>query len=65
MSQKIVSLDSRRPKKYVTLKCTFCAHVHAAVVTITSRRQQFYPCPNCDETASVPIDDGPNGGNAA
>ena len=49
---KVVQLDSRRPKGFVELYCTFCLTEHAAVVTLGMR---YYSCTGCDEIAAVPV----------
>jgi hypothetical protein len=49
---KVVVLDSRRPKGFVELFCTFCHTERAVVVTLGKR---YYSCTGCDEIAAVPV----------
>lgn len=50
---KIFYLDDYRPRVTETMHCLFCrtSHVQRHVV---DRSRQYFPCPGCDETASVP-----------
>ena len=35
------------------MRCLFCGLVHV-LRHVTGTRTRYYPCPGCDETASVP-----------
>jgi hypothetical protein len=49
----IVNLDDYRPRVTETMHCLFCRTVHAQHHIVDSRRT-YFPCPGCDETASIP-----------
>jgi hypothetical protein len=50
---KIVNLDDYRPRVTETMHCLFCRTVHAQH-HVVDRRRTYFPCPGCDETASIP-----------
>jgi len=51
---KILYLDDFRPRVTETMRCLFCGMVHVLCHIVTGTRPRYYPCPGCDETASVP-----------
>ena len=50
---QILYLDDFRPEVTETMRCLFCGMVHVQR-HIAGTRRQYFPCPGCDETASVP-----------
>lgn len=53
MTGKLINLDDHRPKVYETMRCLFCNLVHTALHPQSGPRT-YFPCPGCDEVASVP-----------
>jgi hypothetical protein len=49
----VVWLDDFRPRVTEYMLCLFCGHTHL-LKHVQERRPTYYPCPGCDETASVP-----------
>jgi hypothetical protein len=50
---KVLYLDDFRPKVTDSMRCLFCGTVHILRHVVT-RQTQYFPCPGCDETTSVP-----------
>ncbi len=50
---KVLYLDDFRPRVTETMRCLFCGMVHV-LRHVTGTRTHYFPCPGCDETASVP-----------
>ena len=50
---KIVTLDDFRPRITEQMLCLFCGLTHV-LRHLVHRRQPYFECPGCDETASVP-----------
>lgn len=53
MTAAIIPLDSKRPNVYESMVCLWCWSERYEVHRDLGPRA-YYPCPNCDETASVP-----------
>lgn len=49
----ILNLDDFRPRVTEQMRCLFCGLTHM-LRHLTDRRQHYFECPGCDETASVP-----------
>ncbi len=49
----ILFIDDFRPRTTETMRCLFCGMVHV-LRHVTGTRNSYFPCPGCDETASVP-----------
>jgi hypothetical protein len=49
----IFYLDDVRPVVTEAMLCLFCGQVHV-LRHVTGTRTNYFPCPGCDETASVP-----------
>jgi hypothetical protein len=50
---KLLYLDDFRPVTTEHMRCLFCGVVHV-LKHVTGTRNTYFPCPGCDETASVP-----------
>lgn len=50
---KLLYLDDFRPVITETMRCLFCGMVHV-LRHVKGTRTRYFPCPGCDETASVP-----------
>jgi transposase-like protein len=50
---KVVVLDDFRPRVTERMQCLFCGLTHV-LRHLANRRQPYFECPGCDETASVP-----------
>lgn len=50
---QVLQLDDFRPVVTESMRCLFCGEVHI-LKHITGTRARYFPCPGCDETASVP-----------
>jgi hypothetical protein len=50
---QLVYLDDFRPVTTEHMRCLFCGVVHV-LKHVTGTRNTYFPCPGCDETASVP-----------
>lgn len=49
----VVHLDDYRPRITETMRCLFCGLAHVLRHRV-DRPEQYFTCPGCDETASVP-----------
>jgi transposase len=49
----VVQLDDYRPRVTESMRCLCCGLTHV-LRHLQDRRQQYFACPGCDETASVP-----------
>jgi transposase-like protein len=52
-SPKILVLDDFRPRITERMHCLFCGVTHV-LRHLVHRRESYFECPGCDETASVP-----------
>jgi transcription elongation factor Elf1 len=52
-SSNVINLDDRRPKVHEHMECLFCGTRHVMVHAV-SHHLRYFPCPGCDEVASVP-----------
>jgi hypothetical protein len=50
---KVLFIDDFRPRITETMRCLFCGMVHV-LRHVTGTRNSYFPCPGCDETASIP-----------
>lgn len=50
---KVLYLDDFRPSVTESMRCLFCGLVHV-LRHVTGTQARYFPCPGCDETASVP-----------
>lgn len=50
---QVLVLDEFRPKVTETMRCLFCGEEHI-LRHVTGTRTRYFPCPGCDEIASVP-----------
>ena len=53
-TRKVVFLDDFRPRVTEQMRCLFCGLTHV-LRHLVNRRQSYFECPGCDETASVPV----------
>jgi transposase-like protein len=53
MEARVLYLDDYRPRVTEKMHCLFCRTRHVQKHLI-DKRQRYFPCPGCDETASVP-----------
>ena len=53
MSAQVLDLDDYRPRVTEMMHCLFCRTIHV-LRHVVSRQPRYFPCPGCDETASVP-----------
>ena len=49
----VVYLDDFRPRVTESMRCLFCGVTHV-LHHLVVKPQQYFKCPGCDETASVP-----------
>ncbi|MEJ0100635.1 MAG: hypothetical protein WDO12_13305 [Pseudomonadota bacterium] len=49
----LLFLDDFRPVVTESMRCLFCGTVHVSR-HVTGTKAHYFPCPGCDETASVP-----------
>jgi hypothetical protein len=50
---QVLFLDDFRPTVKDSMRCLFCGTVHI-LQHVTGKRIDYFPCPGCDETSSVP-----------
>jgi hypothetical protein len=50
---QVLKLDDFRPVVTESMRCLFCGVEHT-LRHVTGTRTRYFPCPGCDETASVP-----------
>ncbi len=50
---KILFIDDFRPRITETMRCLFCGDGARFAAHVTGTRNHYFPCPGCDETASV------------
>jgi hypothetical protein len=50
---KVLYLDDYRPTATESMRCLFCGTVHI-LRHVVGKRTDYFPCPGCDETTSVP-----------
>lgn len=53
MTAQLINLDDHRPRITEDMLCLFCRTEHT-LRHIVDDRVNYWPCPNCDERASLP-----------